>query len=59
VCAKEGEGVSIVEGRKRRSKRIYTRTTEKKIYLTLKVTSNGTGVLCREVRRGWFRTINI
>jgi len=51
VFAKEGDGVSVVEGRKRRSKRIHTKTTEKRIYLTLKVVTNSTGVLCRE--EGW------
>ena len=48
ICAKEEKGVSVIEGRERRSKRVHTRTTEKRIYLTLKVTSNSTGVLCRK-----------
>jgi len=50
-CAKEGKGVPIVERRKGESTRIHIRTTEERIYLTLKVASNSTGVLCRE--KGW------
>jgi len=48
VCAKEGKSVSFVKGRERRSKRAHTRVTEKRIYLTLKVASNGASVLCRK-----------
>jgi len=51
ICTKEEEGISVVKGRERRSKRVHTRTTEERIYLTLKVASNSTGVLCR--KEGW------
>ena len=57
VCAEEGEGVSIVEERERRSKSVHIRTTKERIYLTLKITSNGTSILCR--KEGWYRTIGI
>jgi len=51
VCAEEEKDVSIVEGRERKSARIYTRTTEERIYLTFKVASNSASVLCR--KKGW------
>ena len=59
ICTKEGEDVSIVEGRKRRDAWVYWRTTEESVYRTLKATSNGTSILCREVRNIWYRTIDI
>ena len=48
ICTKEEKDVPIVKRRKRGSTRVHTGVTEEKIYLTLKVTSNGIGVLCRE-----------
>ena len=50
VRTEEEEGVSAVEGRKRRSKRICKRTAKKEIYLAIKVTANGASVLCGEKR---------
>ena len=50
ICAKKGEGVSIVKERKRGGKRVYSRTTEEEVYLTVKVTPDGTGILCGEKR---------
>jgi len=32
ICVKKGKGVSIIEGRKRRSVRVYLRTIEKGVY---------------------------
>ena len=51
VCTKKRKGISIVKGRKRRSKRIHTRATEERIHPTLKVTLNSASVLCR--KEGW------
>jgi len=48
ICTKEEEDVPIVERRKRGSTRVHIGVTEEKIYLTLKVTSNGIGILYRE-----------
>jgi len=48
ICTEEGKGVSVVKERERRGARIHTRTTEEKIYPTLKVTLNSTSVLCRK-----------
>ena len=48
IHTEKGEGVPIVERRERGSIRVHTGATEERIYPTLKVTSSGTGVLCRE-----------
>ena len=46
ICAKEGESVPIVKGGKRGGKGIYLRTAEKGVYPTVKVITDGTGILC-------------
>jgi len=48
VCTKKRKGISIVERGKGGSKRICKGAVEKKIYLTIKVTTDGTSILCRE-----------
>ena len=48
ICAEKEEVVSVVKGREGRSTKFHTRITEERIYLTLKVTSNSTSVLCRK-----------
>jgi len=48
VCAKKGKGLPIVERRKRGGKRIHSRVVEEGIYPAVKVTTNGTGILCRK-----------
>ena len=48
ICAEEGESVSIVERRKRGGKGVYSRTVEEGVYLTVKVTTDGIGILCGE-----------
>ena len=50
VCTKEGEDISIVEGGKRRGKRICKRAAKKVIHSTIKITANGVSVLCGEER---------
>jgi len=50
VCTEKGEDISIVKGRERRGTRIHTRAIEERIYLTLKVASNGASVLHRKER---------
>ena len=50
VCAEEEKSVSIVKGGEREGKRICERTVAKGIYLAVKVTANGAGILCREER---------
>jgi len=51
VCTKKGESISIVERIKRGSKGVYLRTTEEGVYLTIKVTTDNTSILCGE--KGW------
>jgi len=51
VCAEEGESVSIVEKRKRGGKGVYSRATEEGVYMTIKVTTDSTDILCR--KKGW------
>ena len=48
ICAKERKGVLVVQGRERRSARVYFQTIEKRIHQTLKVTPNDASVLCRK-----------
>ena len=48
ICAKKGEGVSVVKRRKRGGKRVYLRTTKEGVYPTIKVTPDSTGILCGE-----------
>jgi len=50
ICTKEGEGISAVKRGKGRCKRICKRAVEKEIYLAVKITTNGAGVLCRKER---------
>ena len=50
VCAKEGESVSVIKRRKRGGEGVYSEAAEKGIYLAIKVTTNGTGILCRKER---------
>jgi len=45
--AKERESVPVVKRRKE-SMRVHIGTTEERIYLTLKIASNSTSVLCRK-----------
>ena len=50
IYAKEGKGVSIVEGRVERDAQVHSRIIEKKVYQTLEVASNGTSAFCRNER---------
>jgi len=47
ICAKKGEGVSVVK-RKERGVWVYQQTIEKRVYQTFKVILNSTGVFCRK-----------
>jgi len=51
VCTEKSEDVLIVERGERRGKEVYLGTIEKWIHLTIKVTSDGTGILCRKERQ--------
>ena len=48
ICAKKGEDVSIVKGRKRRGAQVHFRTIEERVYQVLEITSNGTSVFYRK-----------
>ena len=50
ICTEERKGVSVVERGERRGARVHQETTEERVHLTLKVTSNGASVLCRKKR---------
>ena len=50
VCTKEGENVSIVEGEKRRGKRIHKRAAKKEIHSAIEITVNCASILCGEER---------
>jgi len=51
ICAEEGESVSVVERRKRGGKGVYLRTAKEGVYLTIKVTTDSTGIFCG--KEGW------
>ena len=51
ICAEERESISLVEGRKGRSKRVRKRTAEERIHSAIQITANSAGVLCR--KEGW------
>ena len=51
IYAEERKGISIVERREGRSEEIYQGIAEKGVYSSIKVTSNSTGVLCKEERQ--------
>ena len=50
VCAKERESIPIVKRRKRRGEGVHLGATEEGIYSAVKVTLNGTNVLCKKER---------
>jgi len=50
VCAKKGKGLPIVKGEKRESKEVYPGAAEERIYPTIKITADGTGILHGEKR---------
>jgi len=50
VCTMKRKGIPIIKRRKRGGKRICERTAAKGIYLAVKVTTNGTNILCGEER---------
>ena len=50
----ERESIPFVKRRERGGKRICERAVEERIHLAIKVTTNGTGVLCR--KEGWEET---
>jgi len=51
VCTMKEESLSIVEGGKGGGERIHQRAVTERIYLTIKVTTDGASILCRE--EGW------
>ena len=51
VCTTKRKGISTVKGRKRGGKRICEGAVVKRVYLAVKVTTNGTGILCG--KKGW------
>jgi len=48
ICTKKRENLSLVQRSERRSKRIYSEEDKKEIYVTIKVTTDCTSILCRE-----------
>jgi len=48
IYAKKRESLSFVQKRERRSEEVYLGADEKEIYLTIKVITDCTGILCRK-----------
>ena len=51
ICAEKRESVPVVKGRKEGGEGVHKRTVEKGLYLTIKVTTDGAGILCG--KEGW------
>ena len=54
VHTKERKGIPVVERKERGGKRICERAVAKRVYPTVKVTTNGASILCGEER--WEKT---
>jgi len=50
ICTKERENLSLVQRRERRGKEVYLEADKKEVYLTIKVTIDGTSVFCGKER---------
>ena len=50
ICTKERENLSLVQRRERRGKKVYLEADKKEVYLTIKVTIDGTSVFCEKER---------
>ena len=48
IYTKKRESLSLVQKRKRESKRVHSGADEKEIYLTVRVTTDYAGILCRK-----------
>ena len=48
IYTKKMKSLSIIKRRKGRGKRIHQGAVEKRIHSAIKITTNGTSVLCRE-----------
>ena len=48
IYTKERESLSLVQRRKEGSKEIHSKANKEKIYLIIKVTTDGTGIFCRK-----------
>ena len=46
ICAEKRESVSIVKRRMRRDEGVCSRAAKEGVYPTVKVTTDGTGILC-------------
>ena len=46
VCSEKGEDISIVKNRKRGGTEVFEKSVEKKIYLTIEITTDVTSILC-------------
>ena len=51
ICSKKEEDISIIKNRERESPEVHKRSVDGRIYLTIKITTNVTGILC--VEEGW------
>ena len=51
IYTKEGESIPVVEGGKRGSKGVYSRAAEEGVHLTIKITTDSTGILYG--KEGW------
>ena len=51
ICTKEEKGLSVVKEEKGGGERVYQRAVAERIYLTIKIITDGTSVLFR--KKGW------
>ena len=50
IYTKEGKGIFVIKGRKGGSASVHGRSTMKRVYLTLQITTNITSALCGKKR---------
>jgi len=50
-CSKKGEDISVIKNRKKGGFRVFKESVKKRVYLTTKIITNITSVLC--AKEGW------
>ena len=50
IFTKERKNIFFVQRRERKSKKVYLEIDEEEVYLTIKVTTDCTGIFCKKER---------
>lgn len=57
ICSKKGENILIVQNREGESTEVLEGSVEKEVYLTIKITTDITGILCAEEEKDGARLL--